>query len=72
MTIGITGPGRNAPRQSAVVGLIVAAFFIGIGLILLELASDFLVESGSEADAINLGRDQPWRIGLEYDRAASL
>jgi hypothetical protein len=32
----------------------------------------FRARSGSEADAINLGRDQPWRIGLEYDRAASL
>jgi hypothetical protein len=31
-----------------------------------------LCRSGSETDAINLGRDQPWRIGLEYDRAASL
>jgi len=28
--------------------------------------------SGSEADAIDLGRDQPWRIGLEYDSAVSL
>src|ERR1700688_2444477 len=44
MTIGITGPGRNPPRQSAVVGLIVAAFLIGICLIPLELASSFLVD----------------------------
>src|SRR5271170_4757222 len=44
MTIGITGPGRNPPRQNAVVGLIVAAFLIGICLIPLELASSFLVD----------------------------
>src|SRR5947209_695082 len=44
MTIGITGPGRTAPRQNAVVRLIVAALVIGICLILLDLASDFLVD----------------------------
>src|SRR5438270_917147 len=44
MTIGITGPGRKAPRQNAVVGLIVVAFVIGICLILLDLASDLLVD----------------------------
>src|SRR5258708_25863358 len=44
MTIGITGPERKAPRQSAVVGFIIAAFVTGIGLILLGLASDFLVD----------------------------
>jgi hypothetical protein len=44
MTIGITGPGRKAPRQNAVVGLIIAAFVGGICLILLGLASDFLVD----------------------------
>ena len=45
MTIGITGPGRKVPRQSAVVGLtIAAAVIIGICLILLWLASDFLVD----------------------------
>jgi uncharacterized membrane protein (UPF0182 family) len=44
MTIGITGPGRKAPRQSALVGLIIAAVAVGIFLILLELASDFLVD----------------------------
>src|ERR1700730_9145258 len=43
MTIGITGPGRKAPRQNAVVGLIIAAF-VGICVILLELASNFLVD----------------------------
>ena len=35
MTIGITGPERKAPRQSAVVGFIIAAVFVGICLILL-------------------------------------
>ena len=44
MTIGITGPGRRAPRQNAVVGLIAAAIFAAIGLIVLGLASDFLVD----------------------------
>ncbi len=44
MTIGITGPERKVPRQNAVVGLVIAALFIGICLILLGLASDFLVD----------------------------
>jgi uncharacterized protein len=44
MTIGITGPGRKAPGQSAVVRLIIAAVVVGILLILLGLASDFLVD----------------------------
>jgi uncharacterized membrane protein (UPF0182 family) len=44
MTIGITGPERKAPRQSAVVKLIIAAVVVGILLILLGLASDFLVD----------------------------
>src|SRR5260370_15991808 len=44
MTTGITGPGRKAPRQNAVVGLIIAAFVVGICLILLTLATDFLVD----------------------------
>ncbi len=44
MTIGITGPERKVPRQSALVGVIVAAVVGGICLILLGLASDFLVD----------------------------
>jgi uncharacterized protein len=44
MTIGITGPERKVPRQSAVVRFIIAAIVIGICLILLALASDFLVD----------------------------
>ncbi|MGZ5187301.1 MAG: UPF0182 family protein, partial [Caldimonas sp.] len=44
MTIGITGPGRKAPRRSAMVGLIIAAVVVGICLMLLGLASDFLVD----------------------------
>src|SRR6202045_1589208 len=44
MTIGITGPERKVPGRSAVVGLIVAAIVVGICLILLGLASDFLVD----------------------------
>src|SRR5713226_6814948 len=44
MTIGITGPGRKAPRQNALVGFIIAALVVGICLILLGLASDFLVD----------------------------
>ena len=44
MTIGITGPERKVPRRSAVVGIIIAAVVVGIFLILLGLASDFLVD----------------------------
>src|ERR1700681_467159 len=44
MTIGITGPERKVPGRSAVVGLIIAAIVVGICLILLGLASDFLVD----------------------------
>src|SRR6478736_4482345 len=44
MTIGITGPEWKAPRQNAVVRLIVAAFVAAIFLILLRLATDFLVD----------------------------
>jgi uncharacterized membrane protein (UPF0182 family) len=44
MTIGITGPGPKVPRRSALARFIVAAVFIGICLILLSLASDFLVD----------------------------
>src|SRR6202166_1199188 len=44
MTIGITGPGWKAPRQNAVVGWIIAALVVGICLILLGLATDFLVD----------------------------
>ncbi|MFY9958389.1 UPF0182 family protein [Bradyrhizobium sp.] len=44
MTIGITGPGRRAPRQNAVVGFIAAAIFAVICLIVLGFASDFLVD----------------------------
>src|SRR3984957_2169692 len=43
MTIGIAGPGM-APRQNAVVWLIIVAFVGGICLILLGLTSDFLVD----------------------------
>src|ERR1700676_575043 len=44
MTIGIAGPGRKAPRQNALVRVIIAAFVGGISLILLGLASDLLVD----------------------------
>src|ERR1700752_1950145 len=44
MTIGVNGPERKVPRHSAVVGFIIAAVFAGICLILLWLASDFLVD----------------------------
>ena len=44
MTIGIAGPGPKAPRRSAAVGFIIAAIIVVIGLILLALASDFLVD----------------------------
>ncbi|VIO71270.1 UPF0182 family membrane protein [Bradyrhizobium ivorense] len=44
MTIRIAGPQLKAPRLSGVVGLTVAAVVITICLILLGLASDFLVD----------------------------
>ena len=44
MTIGIAGPGRKAPRQNAVVRLIIAAVAVGVCLILLGLATDLLVD----------------------------
>ncbi len=44
MTIGIAGPERKVPGRSAVVGVIIAAVVAGISLILLWLASDFLVD----------------------------
>ncbi|MBB4372822.1 hypothetical protein GGD63_005634 [Bradyrhizobium sp. cir1] len=44
MTIRIAGPQRKAPRLSGVVGLTVAAVVTTICLILLGLASDFLVD----------------------------
>src|ERR1700682_5627780 len=44
MTIGIAGPGRKVPGQNAVVGFTIAAVVVVICLILLKLASDFLVD----------------------------
>jgi hypothetical protein len=44
VTIAITGPERKVPWQNAVVGFIIAVFVIGVCLILLWLASDFLVD----------------------------
>lgn len=44
MTIGITGPERKLPGRGAVARLIIAAVITGICLILLGLASDFLVD----------------------------
>jgi uncharacterized protein len=44
MAIGITGPERKAPRQSALVGVIIAAIVGAVCLILFGLASDFLVD----------------------------
>ena len=44
MTIGIAGPGRKAPRQDAVVRLIIAAVALGVCLMLLRLASGLLVD----------------------------
>src|SRR5260370_9744586 len=44
MAIGVAGPGRKVPGQNAVVGFIIAAIVVGICLILLGLASDFLVD----------------------------
>lgn len=44
MTIGITGPERKRPGQSASVGFIITAVVVGICLILLWLVSDLLVD----------------------------
>src|SRR6202165_2737630 len=44
MTIGIAGPGRKVPGQNAVVGFAIAVVVVVICLILLKLASDFLVD----------------------------
>ncbi|GLR91542.1 UPF0182 family membrane protein [Bradyrhizobium iriomotense] len=44
MTIGIAGPGQKAPRRSAAAGFIIAAIAVVIGLILLALVSDILVD----------------------------
>src|SRR5260221_14042452 len=44
MTIRITGPQPKVPRQNAVVAFIIAAVVVGICLLLLGLASDFLVD----------------------------
>jgi uncharacterized protein len=44
MTIGIAGPGRRTPGQNVLVRLIPVALVGGISLILLGLASDFLVD----------------------------
>ena len=44
MIIGIAGPALNSPRRRAVVGLLIAAIIVGIGLILLGLLGDLLVD----------------------------
>jgi uncharacterized membrane protein (UPF0182 family) len=44
MTIGIAGPGRKVPGQSAVVRFTIAAVAVGVCLILLGLTSDILVD----------------------------
>jgi uncharacterized protein len=44
MTIGITGPERKVPRQSALARFTIAAVVVGIFLMLLGLASDLLVD----------------------------
>jgi len=44
MTIGITGPRRQAPWRGAVVVLIIAGIVLSICLILLGLTGDFLVD----------------------------
>jgi uncharacterized membrane protein (UPF0182 family) len=44
MTIGIAGPGRKVPGQSAVVRFTIATVAVGVCLISLGLASDLLVD----------------------------
>jgi uncharacterized membrane protein (UPF0182 family) len=44
MTIGITGRRRRAPWRGAMIGLIIATALVAIGLILLGLTGDFLVD----------------------------
>ncbi|MBN8939935.1 MAG: UPF0182 family protein [Rhizobiales bacterium] len=44
MTIGIIGPGRPIPRRGAVAAIAIGAVGFGIGLVLLWIASDVLVD----------------------------
>src|SRR5260370_35162197 len=44
MTFVITGPGRRAPWQGAVFLVIIGVLIVAIGLILLGLAGDFLID----------------------------
>jgi uncharacterized membrane protein (UPF0182 family) len=44
MTIVITGPGRRAPRHGVVFLLIIAVLVVAIGLILLGLIGNFLID----------------------------
>src|SRR5258708_12127859 len=44
MKIGITRPERKGPRRSALAVVIIAAIVVGIGRLLLGLASDVLVD----------------------------
>jgi hypothetical protein len=44
MTIGITGPQPKVPGGNVLAGWIIAAIIVGIGLWLLRVASDVLVD----------------------------
>jgi len=44
MMIGIAGPALNAPRRRVVAGFLIAAMIVGVGLILLGLLGDFLID----------------------------
>ena len=44
MTIVITGPGRRAPRHGVMFLLIIAVLVVAIGLILLGLIGNFLID----------------------------
>jgi uncharacterized membrane protein (UPF0182 family) len=44
MTIGITGPKRREPWRDAIVALLRGAIVVAIGLILLGLVDNFLVD----------------------------
>jgi uncharacterized protein len=44
MTIGIAGPALNDPRRRVVAGFLIAAMIAGVGLILLGLLGDLLID----------------------------
>jgi len=44
MTIGIPGPAQKAPRRGGLVGFVIAAIIVVVGLVLLSVTNDLLVD----------------------------